>query len=576
MKKYLSFALALVMIIVLTACAQQEASIVNGGVTSTPSTTTQSDVSTSQTTATVLQTTLPTSTPSPTPEPTPIPRESYDTGITFDNLARNPNNYIGSLVMFSGTVLQVNELTGEIQLRFAINGDSNQVVYVYFVDSLVSERILDNDILTVYGEGKGLHTYTTILGASVTLPLISANIIDTGVSGTVSAGGGSVNAGSSVDNTFADYLSDNYIELTNAEVEGKNADYLDTAFSIVGTASLANYFNYGYNNDIESEYFSISIRPSSGKSWYVYAKRTEFADLFNKLKNGNMMVSFVCYIDSARFNKNQREMATLDFAHYQDRGESYANNITTPQNSFGQYIVDNKIELRAIDVQYDMANNVGKLFSIEGTASLNDYYNYGYNSDIIGSYFCFDVKPNNGGDWYIYADRTQYDSLFNTLLVGSTSISAVCAIDPNYYKSGQNPMASLNYVEFTMKTYSYTIIGGASYKQYIADNLVELSSAQVLFDTTNQVGKNFMLEGTAQIADYYNYGYRDTEAQYFCMNVTASDSSGDWYIYCDRTTFSALFDALKNGNVSVSTVCYIDSATYKAGQGEMATLRYVE
>lgn len=109
-------------------------------------------------------------------------KKRYETGITYNNLARNPDDYTGKKVKFKGRVLQVSELSNEIQIRLATKKDSwgysDDIVYLYFEKSLISSRILDDDIITIYGTAKGLHTYETVLGASVTLPLIYVEKID--------------------------------------------------------------------------------------------------------------------------------------------------------------------------------------------------------------------------------------------------------------------------------------------------------------------------------------------------------------------------------------------------------------
>lgn len=110
-------------------------------------------------------------------------KKGYNTGITFNDLSRNPDDYEGKKVKFTGEVLQVTELTNEIQIRLATKpnswgGYSDNVVYVYFDSDLISSRILEDDIITVYGVARGLHSYTTVLGANVTLPLIEVEKID--------------------------------------------------------------------------------------------------------------------------------------------------------------------------------------------------------------------------------------------------------------------------------------------------------------------------------------------------------------------------------------------------------------
>lgn len=110
-------------------------------------------------------------------------KKGYNTGITFDNLSRNPDDYEGKKVLFTGEVLQVFELANEIQIRLATKANSwggyiDSVVYIYFDSSLISSRILEGDVITVYGVARGLHSYTTVMGASVTLPLIEVEKIE--------------------------------------------------------------------------------------------------------------------------------------------------------------------------------------------------------------------------------------------------------------------------------------------------------------------------------------------------------------------------------------------------------------
>lgn len=110
-------------------------------------------------------------------------KKGYETGITYNQLARNPDDYEGKKVKFKGEVLQVAEVNSEIQIRLATKsnswgGYSDNVIYIYFDESLISSRILEDDIITIYGTAKGLHEYTTVLGASVTLPLVEVDKID--------------------------------------------------------------------------------------------------------------------------------------------------------------------------------------------------------------------------------------------------------------------------------------------------------------------------------------------------------------------------------------------------------------
>lgn len=102
----------------------------------------------------------------------------YETGITYDQLARNPEQYIGDKVKFSGEVLQVIEGGGEVQIRLAVNGNYDTVVLGQYSDSLISYRVLEGDNITIYGMSVGTITYESTMGASITIPGVDVEKID--------------------------------------------------------------------------------------------------------------------------------------------------------------------------------------------------------------------------------------------------------------------------------------------------------------------------------------------------------------------------------------------------------------
>lgn len=46
-------------------------------------------------------------------------KAGYETGITYDQLARTPDEYIGDNIKFSGKVIQVMKGDGTTEIRFA-------------------------------------------------------------------------------------------------------------------------------------------------------------------------------------------------------------------------------------------------------------------------------------------------------------------------------------------------------------------------------------------------------------------------------------------------------------------------
>lgn len=122
-------------------------------------------------------------------------------------------------------------------------------------------------------------------------------------------------------------------------------------------------------------------------------------------------------------------------------------NTGTTLSRFEQYLDENNITLNSRDVQYDMANNLGELFSLEGTATLDDYYNYGFGSNLESTYFCLQVTPKGGtysDRWYIYCHRESFEKLYQQVISsGSTYVKLVCTIPSYRYKQNQNNMAEL-------------------------------------------------------------------------------------------------------------------------------------
>lgn len=105
-------------------------------------------------------------------------RKGYETGITYDQLARNPDDYVGKKVKFKGKVLQTMEGEYIAALRFAVNSDYDKVLYLTYSPSAVSSRILEDDIITIYGESSGLYSYTSTMGATITIPEVLVTKID--------------------------------------------------------------------------------------------------------------------------------------------------------------------------------------------------------------------------------------------------------------------------------------------------------------------------------------------------------------------------------------------------------------
>lgn len=104
---------------------------------------------------------------------------SYQTGITYDQIARTPNDYKGKKMQFTGKVIQVVENDSETDIRLAVDGNYDNIIMVGFdPDVLNGSRVLEDDLVTVSGESVGTLSYKSTMGGKITVPAIYAKIID--------------------------------------------------------------------------------------------------------------------------------------------------------------------------------------------------------------------------------------------------------------------------------------------------------------------------------------------------------------------------------------------------------------
>lgn len=104
--------------------------------------------------------------------------KGYKTGITYDQLARTPDDYKGKKVKFSGKVIQVIEGDGRVNIRLAVNDDYDTVLFCEYESGIVSSRVLDDDHITIYGTSYGLYSYKSTMGGTITIPAVVVDKID--------------------------------------------------------------------------------------------------------------------------------------------------------------------------------------------------------------------------------------------------------------------------------------------------------------------------------------------------------------------------------------------------------------
>ena len=105
-------------------------------------------------------------------------KQGYNTGITYNQLSRTPDDFMGEKVKFKGKVIQVMEGGSDTQLRVAINSNYDTIALVSYTSNIVSSRVLEDDQITLYGVSMGLYTYQSTMGGYITIPLIAVDKID--------------------------------------------------------------------------------------------------------------------------------------------------------------------------------------------------------------------------------------------------------------------------------------------------------------------------------------------------------------------------------------------------------------
>lgn len=104
--------------------------------------------------------------------------DQYQTGLTYEQIASDPETYFATKGIFSGRVDQIIKGKEFHTMRLAIDGDYTKLVKVDFVTEASSRNVLEGDNVTVYGIFEGENTYTSTSGAKITLPQIHGLLIE--------------------------------------------------------------------------------------------------------------------------------------------------------------------------------------------------------------------------------------------------------------------------------------------------------------------------------------------------------------------------------------------------------------
>jgi hypothetical protein len=104
--------------------------------------------------------------------------KGYETGITYEELARNPDKNKGKKVTFTGTVIQVIRGDGEDQFRVRVNNDYKKIIFVSYIPKSGENKILENDKVVIRGVSVGEISYKSTMGGKISIPGITAHSIE--------------------------------------------------------------------------------------------------------------------------------------------------------------------------------------------------------------------------------------------------------------------------------------------------------------------------------------------------------------------------------------------------------------
>ena len=98
--------------------------------------------------------------------------------LPYDEMARNGDNHKGEKLQINGKVIQVIDSDdGTAQLRVATRDGYDDVYYIEIPASQwKTHRLLEDDVITFYGNIYGLYSYDSTMGGKITVPAMTVNM----------------------------------------------------------------------------------------------------------------------------------------------------------------------------------------------------------------------------------------------------------------------------------------------------------------------------------------------------------------------------------------------------------------
>lgn len=101
--------------------------------------------------------------------------------IAYKDLARNTERFKSEKAYFFGKVIQAQENKNRVTLRVEVTRGEYDIwddaIWVNYTKKEGEDRILEDDLVQVWGTIKGLKTYTAVMGNEISIPEIDAKYI---------------------------------------------------------------------------------------------------------------------------------------------------------------------------------------------------------------------------------------------------------------------------------------------------------------------------------------------------------------------------------------------------------------
>lgn len=104
--------------------------------------------------------------------------KGYETGLSYDQINRSPDEYKGQKLTVRGSVIQSFESGSNTVLMVFYGGVANCTVYVTIPTKSLSSRIIENDWVTIRGIANGIYTYQSSGRGMLSVPWVKADSVE--------------------------------------------------------------------------------------------------------------------------------------------------------------------------------------------------------------------------------------------------------------------------------------------------------------------------------------------------------------------------------------------------------------